>query len=170
MSSILDALGGAAGPAGPPTPTSTTHQREQGEMQQPETMPENAGGDAGKDAASLPPPALDWASMTPSEKAREAARIRWARREEAKPEETPAESVVYVHVRVQVGKIIRAYSKAAEKGDANAGRELRAWLDRFPPEDSTLTPDQLDARTIDRLLQRLLSELDAEDAADGLIR
>jgi hypothetical protein len=75
-----------------------------------------------------------------------------------------------VRVPIRVAVIVQAFEKEAAKGDANAARELRAWLDRFPPEDASMTPDQLDAVRIDRLMQRLLAELDAEDAANGLIR
>ena len=67
---------------------------------------------------------------------------------------------------IRVARIIRAYESAAAEGNANAGRELRAWLAEYPPKDGTLRAEDLDAEMQERILARLMREIEEEDAAN----
>jgi hypothetical protein len=48
-------------------------------------------------------------------------------------------------VLVPVGeqRINAALQQAAEKGSPQAAREYRAWLDRYPEQDTTIRPEML---------------------------
>ena len=104
--------------------------------------------------------------------ARKAAQARWAKQ---RATETPADAgdalpdddVRTVISSVRVAEIIRALEREAHNGNANAARELRAWLQEYPPTDGSVDTDDLDRRTRDRLLARLLAELEEEDAAES---
>ena len=65
-------------------------------------------------------------------------------------------------VPIRVARIIRALEIDAAQGHAAAARELRAWLERYPPRDEEVTPDALPAVLRARLLARLIAEDDAE--------
>jgi hypothetical protein len=60
-----------------------------------------------------------------------------------------------------------APTAAAAKGNANAGRELRAWLAEYPPKDGAVTTEKLDRRTKERVLARILAELRDESPAQS---
>jgi hypothetical protein len=77
-------------------------------------------------------------------------------------DEDDARTVV---VPARIGGIIRALEKSALTGNSNAARELRSWLAEYPPSDGSVSVEQLDRRTRDRILARLLAELEQEDAA-----
>lgn len=106
--------------------------------------------------------------------ARQMAQLRWERqraRQAASREDTSADEddeVRKVHTPVRIGRIIRALETEAVQGNAHAARELRAWLDEYPPKDDSISLDDLDRRTRDRLLARLLAELEEEDASSDL--
>jgi hypothetical protein len=68
-----------------------------------------------------------------------------------------------VRVPAHVGRIITELEGKAVTGDVQAARELRSWLDKYPPVDESLDLAVLNRRTRDRLLQRLLAELAEED-------
>src|SRR5262249_44993661 len=59
-----------------------------------------------------------------------------------------------VQVPIRIGNVIAGLERQAIKGNANAARELRAWLAEYPPEDATIDPEQLDRRTRQRMLAR----------------
>jgi hypothetical protein len=69
-------------------------------------------------------------------------------------------------VLVPVGelKIKAALQQAAEKGSPQAAREYRAWLDRYPEQDTTIRPEQLSQQRRQAILQRLNAEIEAEEA------
>jgi hypothetical protein len=71
-----------------------------------------------------------------------------------------------VKVPIRVGQIIRAYEQKATKGDVQAGRELRSWLADYPPEDDELRLEDMPHVLRQRLLARLIAEIEAEDAAN----
>jgi hypothetical protein len=56
----------------------------------------------------------------------------------------------------------------AQNGNAPAARELRAWLAEYPPTDDAISTEDLDRQTRDRLLARLLAELEEEDASPDI--
>lgn len=105
-----------------------------------------------------------------SERAREMAQRSHAKR---KARQAAAETVHAVDdgdvrttvVPVRVAVIIRAYEKEAARGNANAGRELRAWLNEYPPRDDAISAADLDRQTRQRLMARLLAELEEESPA-----
>jgi hypothetical protein len=101
--------------------------------------------------------------------ASEAARARWNKqRAQDTPSEVPdadvEDDVRTVVVPARIGAIIRSLEKAALKGNSNAARELRSWLSEYPPSDGSVSVEELDRRTRDRILARLLAELEDEDA------
>jgi hypothetical protein len=103
------------------------------------------------------------------ELAREAAQLRWSRQRErnARDEEDDAgrdDDVRVVKCPARVARIIRALESQAVNGNAHAARELRSWLAEYPPKDEAIRLEDLDRQTRDRLLARLLAELDEEDA------
>jgi hypothetical protein len=55
--------------------------------------------------------------------------------------------------------------RKAHQGDSHAARELRSWLQEYPPTDDTLDLADLEPQMIDRMYLRLLAEIEAEDAA-----
>ena len=59
---------------------------------------------------------------------------------------------------------VRRLAAEAQRGSTHASRELRAWMDVLEA-DIPVSTSELDARTRQRLLARLLAELQAEDAA-----
>lgn len=93
----------------------------------------------------------------------EAARLRWEkeRARQAEQEAVETGSDVIVRTTVPVQAIIRKLSADAQKGSHQAARELRAWLSEVAVEARTSLED-LDARTRQALLARLLAEIDAE--------
>jgi hypothetical protein len=128
----------------------------------------DAGDDAGKDADHMQAKGR----FRDPEKAREAARARWAKRraQEAAEEIAPPGDdgdVRMVYVPLPVAKIVRAYITAAEKGNANAGRELRSWLEKYPPREEGVDIAQLDRDLRDAILARLVREVEEERAAQA---
>jgi len=65
---------------------------------------------------------------------------------------------------VNVAATVRRLAAEAQRGSTHASRELRAWMDVLEA-DIPVSTSELDARTRQRLLARLLAELQAEDAA-----
>ncbi len=59
---------------------------------------------------------------------------------------------------------MRALEAAALKGNSQSARELRSWLEKYPPEDATLNAEDLDQEMRRRILARLRAEIEAEDA------
>lgn len=70
--------------------------------------------------------------------------------------------VVLVRVPVQVGTIIARLASDAGKGQTQAARELRAYLEAYPAEDET-DISALDRRTRQAVLARLLAEIEADE-------
>ncbi len=68
---------------------------------------------------------------------------------------------VLVRVPVSTGTIIKRLAADAAKGSTQAARELRGWLSEVQQEQATDLSD-LDVHTRQRLLARLLLELEAE--------
>jgi hypothetical protein len=70
-------------------------------------------------------------------------------------------------VLVPVGemKIKAALQQAAEKGSPQAAREYRAWLDRYPEQNTTIRPELLSAQRRQAILARLIREVEEEEAA-----
>jgi hypothetical protein len=52
---------------------------------------------------------------------------------------------------IRVGRVIRSLEREAAEGNANAARELRAWLAEYPLQDEGLSMSDLDRRTKERL-------------------
>jgi hypothetical protein len=128
----------------------------------------DAGGNAGTDAGDMQAKGR----FRNPEKARAAANARWSKQRERQDAADTGEAaaddpVVLVTVPVRVGAIIRAYEKEAAKGNANAGRELRSWLETYPPDDTEVSVEKLDRRTRERALAYVLARLAEEDAANG---
>lgn len=89
--------------------------------------------------------------------ASEAASLRWAQhraREQAQAEGA-RDDVALVTVPVRIGSVITALAKDAEKGNVQSARELRAYLEAYPPVDET-DLDALDKRTRQALIGELL--------------
>jgi hypothetical protein len=111
--------------------------------------------------------------------AREMAQRRWEKRWEkqrARQEPGPGDTdkdeeaeadVRMVYTPIRIGRIVRALETEAVNGNAHAARELRAWLAEYPPQDDAITPEQLSRRTRQRLMARLIAELEEEDAANA---
>jgi hypothetical protein len=55
---------------------------------------------------------------------------------------------------------IRAYEKKAQQGDVQAGRELRAWLNEYPPKDDTPRVEDLPVERRRRILAWIDGHLD----------
>ena len=75
---------------------------------------------------------------------------------------------------IQAASVVRRLEAEARKGSTHASRELRAWMERLE-DDVPVTTSELDVRTRQRLLTRLLAELrDSEDeshmAADAALQ
>ena len=68
----------------------------------------------------------------------------------------------------RVAPIVRALESEAINGNAHAARELRSWLAEYPPKDDAISTEDLDRQTRDRLLARLLAELEEEDASSDI--
>ena len=86
-----------------------------------------------------------------------------ARREAAQP----GDVIRYLRTPVNVAATVRRLAAEAQRGSTHASRELRAWMAELEADIPTST-SELDAKTRARLLQRLLSELQQEDADQAL--
>ena len=74
----------------------------------------------------------------------------------------PGDVIRHLRVPVNVAATVRKLATAAQQGSTHASRELRAWMDVLET-DIPVSTSELDARTRQRLLDRLLRELEAED-------
>jgi hypothetical protein len=129
-----------------------------------------AGGDAGTDAENDAQRMQAKGRFSDPELARKAAQARWAKHRAPQLDaeiaaQADGDDVLMVYVPLPVAKIVRAYIKAAEKGNANAGRELRSWLEKYPPRDECVDIAQLDRDMRDAILARLVREVEEERAA-----
>lgn len=117
-----------------------------------------------------------------SESAREAQRrsaeVRRARRDaermasEWEGSRAADGQVGLVRVPVPIGAIIGKLTSKAQAGDATAAKELRAWLEKFPPDESAADINEMDGPTraqVTAILVRALADLD-EDAAHADIQ
>jgi hypothetical protein len=93
----------------------------------------------------------------------ELARRRWAKHRERQQEDDKQtayearDQAVVVRVPVQIGAIIQALAKAAQRGGVAEARELRAYLAEYPVESDT-DVGALDRRTRQALLAALLDD------------
>jgi hypothetical protein len=127
---------------------------------------EDAGIDAQEDAGQDAGVGHRWNK----DKAAEAARLRWAKAREQEAEALASvdeHDTRIVQTPIEVGAIMRRLSRDAKNGSATAAKELRAWLDTYPPTDSGYDLEALDRRTRDRLIARLMAELEAEEHGVG---
>jgi hypothetical protein len=76
----------------------------------------------------------------------------------------PRESGDASAVRPEV--IIEKLRAQAEKGDVHAARELRAWLAELPAAGHRTEHRAMDRAPRQRILARLIAEVEAEDAAN----
>lgn len=72
-----------------------------------------------------------------------------------------------VSVPARIAAIIRELEQAAVRGDVQAARELRAWLQEYPPEDESLDLSAIDLNIRKQLLDRLLTEIAEAEAVGG---
>jgi hypothetical protein len=139
------------------------------------------GSDAAKDAG---PDARDAVPTEPhmrTERGRftqhgasEAAKQRWhsvrAKKNDAEwpdavESNDPGEDIRIVQAPIRISRIIGGLEREAVQGNAHAARELRAWLQDYPPKDEALRLEDIDRNTRDRILARLLKEIEEDDAA-----
>lgn len=100
--------------------------------------------------------------------ASDAAKKRWEQQrardsERATLTNLDLEDVRFVSVPIPVGRIMAKYSGEAEKGNVQAGRELRSWLEKYPATEASTDVAALDKRDRDRLVARLMLELEREE-------
>jgi len=76
----------------------------------------------------------------------------------------PGDDIRYLRVPVNAAATVRKLATEAQRGSTHASRELRAWMDLLDQDDHVTVSD-LDVRTRQRLLQRLMGELRDEDEA-----
>lgn len=110
----------------------------------------------------------------PREMALRRAAMQRARKEreergEPEPEAIGGDDVRLLRVPVNVSKIVNKLNKEAAKGSTAAAKELRAWMAEIKPETVTGL-DDLDRRTRQRLLVRLLAEDEAAQPSSDLVR
>jgi len=74
----------------------------------------------------------------------------------------PGDVIRHLRVPVNVAATVRRLAAEAQRGSTHASRELRAWMAELEA-DIPVSTSELDAKTRQRLLTRLLSELEAED-------
>jgi hypothetical protein len=104
--------------------------------------------------------------------ASEAAKQRWKRARANQPTSDTAEDggnedIRIVQAPIRISRIIGGLEREAVQGNPHAARELRAWLQDYPPRDDSIKAEDLDRRTRDRLLARLLAEIEEEDDAES---
>lgn len=127
---------------------------------------ERSGSDG--DASAAPTGKRDsqrpFGGLTPQEAAlRRAEKDRAREAERATLTNLDLEDVRFVTVPIPVGRIIAKYSAGAEGGNVQAGRELRSWLEKYPATEASTDVAALDKRDRDRLVVRLMLELEREE-------
>ena len=121
-------------------------------------------GEAPKDAE----PSRTFGGLTPSE----AVALRWERERARQATDSEAQvhdradEAIIVRTTVQTGAIISRLAADAKKGNTQAARELRAWLNEVQVETDT-DASSLDKRTRQALMARLLDEVDEEARTQG---
>ena len=115
---------------------------------------EDAGEDAGECAPHKREEAGTFGYLNPSE----AARLRWSRERarQASSETLDAEKIEHE----DEAEVVAALRKKARAGDANAARELRAWLDRKQERPTEVDAAALSRGLRDEILRRLLLEIE----------
>lgn len=121
---------------------------------------EGSGEEAQQERAA----STSFGGLSPSE----AASLRWKqeRARQAEQESVTAGEDIVVRTTVPVSTIIKRLSADAQKGSHQAARELRAWLSDVVVETST-SLSELDERTRQAMVARLLREIEEEGEAGG---
>lgn len=161
-----------AGKAASPRTHSGVYRRMAGEsvthVQVPDLAPVHIESDASTDTTQGGEAEAKGEWLFNAEKGREAAKRRWAKEREQRAQ-TSEQLVAAVDdqrlvlVPVSVGLVIQRLDADARKGSTQAARELRAWLESYPPQDESFDPQAVERRTRLRLMQLL--EWVAEDDA-----
>jgi hypothetical protein len=86
--------------------------------------------------------------------------------QERSPDAETDDRIFIVRAPARVARIITALEREAVDGNANAGRELRAWLAEYPPQDTELSIEAMDRQLRQRIVARLVAEIEAKDAAN----
>lgn len=98
-----------------------------------------------------------------SEGARKAVLARWEKQRQREAEaatEVAPEDAKLVLVPIGVGMVIRRLDQDARKGSTQAARELRAWIEQYPPQDDSFDPASMDRRTRAKLYAIALARID----------
>jgi len=145
----------------PATTTIATPKETKGKKGTPGT-----GGEHEGEAPKGTEPSRTFGGLTPSE----AVALRWERERARQAEDAEsqahdrADEAIIVRTTVQTGAIISRLAADAKKGNTQAARELRAWLNEVQVETDT-DASSLDKRTRQALMARLLDEVDEEARA-----
>lgn len=140
----------------------------------PEEPPEERGESdegAGEAAPHVAGKGKAFGGMSPAE----AGRRRWALQRERDAAELEAVKARAdgdtrtVLVPVSVGAIITRLDKDAQQGSVSSAKELRAWLDAYPPSDAELDLGDLDRTTRARMKAALLAQVQQEDLHTGTV-
>ena len=132
----------------------------------------DAEGDAVSDAEGTAEVDAQGPHRWGSEKAREAARLRWSKEREREASEVEAvlaradEDVRLVTTPIRVGAIMKRLEADAVKGSATAAKELRSWLDAYPPQDDSFDASALDRRTRARIYALLIAHVQQEEVGN----
>ena len=132
-------------------------------------QPEATEGQRDRMAEEQRPAQPTFGGMTPQEAGRKGAAER-ARRALAQEQAAAAASdgrVVLMRVPVPIGNIIARLAQDASRGNTQAARELRAYLEQFPTEDDT-DVSALDRRTRQSLMARLLADIAEHDGLGAI--
>jgi hypothetical protein len=130
-------------------------------------VPESAETTPSPDAEEGAKEGAQFGKLTPSQ----AASLRWQRVKERQAAGLTdvatehANEVKWVRVPVRVGTIIQRLVRDASKGDVGAARELRSWLSEVEEEGTETS--QLDTKTRQAMLDRLLADIEAEEEGGG---
>jgi hypothetical protein len=76
------------------------------------------------------------------------------------------EHVLVSPTPIRAGKIIAALERKAVAGDSHAARELRSWLQEYPPRDEAIDLADVPRIKRQRMLAMLLAWIENEDAAN----
>lgn len=136
-------------------PTSTLTEDVRAAQEAPEGLPDATEGEPNEPSA----PRYNFGD--PREASAKAALARESQRKNREAAR-PGDLIRYLRVPVNAAATVRRLASEAQRGSTHASRELRAWMDTLE-NDVPVTTSELDTKTRQRLLTRLLSELEAPE-------